>query len=371
MATIKERAGRYQVRVRVAGQSAAKTFLKKTDAQAWGRRVQSDMEAGRWIGTAPVRQAVQLSPIPTVPTLAQAIVEYQATVAVKMKGAKDYAYRFDKMASTAFAAKPIAEVTPFDLSQWRDELEKTRKGSTVVRNLALLSGVFSWAMKERGWISSNPLTLVRRPKMGDGRSRMLSDAEWTALLAAAGSSKAAWLKPALIVLSQSAMRRGELFSLRRVDVDYAKSVAHLADTKNGSARDVPLCPLALEALRTLDSQALSRGEDALLPCGAVGSVSSRFARTIDRAQSANQKQCLVDGIEPDVGFLADVRLHDLRHRAGSLWASSGALSLPELMQVSGHKTPRMLTRYAHIQPTALASKMATVLARTPLMTSSQ
>lgn len=48
MASIIERNGRYLVRVRMQGfPTVTKTFNRKADGAAWGRRVETDMEAGR------------------------------------------------------------------------------------------------------------------------------------------------------------------------------------------------------------------------------------------------------------------------------------------------------------------------------------
>lgn len=358
MATIIERAGRYMARVRRGGQSAAKTFNLKKDAQAWARRIESDMEAGRWV--APTTAAPVTTP--AVPTLCEAIADYRGKVAAKMKGAKEYGYRFDELCAAPFAGKPINEVTPFDLAEWRDAQSVGRKPGTVLRKLGLLSGVLTWAVKERGWLTVNPLSQVRMPRAADGRSRTLSDAEWRCLMQAASTSKADWLPHALTLLARSAMRRSELFGLTRSAVDYGARTAYLADTKNGTARHVPLDPVALEALRQLDQQAASRGVQPLMPVGAVGSMSTRFKVTVQRARAAYAADCKASGVDVDEGFLADVRLHDLRHQAITHWASTGGLSLPELMAVSGHKTPRMLARYAHISASSLAHKMSQIAA---------
>jgi len=94
-----------------------------------------------------------------------------------------------------FASKTIDKVTPIDLSKWRDELAKTRKPATVVRLLAMMSAIFTWAIKERGWLKVNPASLVRRPRVSDSRARVLSYEEQRYIHAAAATSKAAWLAP--------------------------------------------------------------------------------------------------------------------------------------------------------------------------------
>ena len=354
MASITERKGRYLVRVRQQGfPTITKTFTTRAAAATFARRTEVDMETGRWVG--PSTQSA-------TPTLAQAIDEYQRTVAVKMKGADDYAYRFVCIAAQPFAAKAIDAVTPFDLSAWRDDLAKTRLPSTVVRLLALLSGVFTWAVKERGWCDENPMAKVRRPRVNDARTRTFSPDEWRCLVEAASTSKARWLAPALTVLVESAMRRGELFALRRNDIDYQRGVARLHETKAGGGRDVPLSPAALQALRELESMAPKKADAPLLPVGDAGSVSTRFVVTVRRARAAYLIACDANGQEPDENFLADVRLHDVRHQSVTRWAATGGLSLPELMAVSGHRTPRMLVRYTNLKAQDIAGKLAALAA---------
>lgn len=348
MAAIIERQGRFLVRVRRLGfLPVAKTFTSKKDAQAYGRSVEADMESGRW-----TEKTIR------APSLRNAIKIYRTTVASAMKGASTYAYRFDEFERLPFAAKPVNKITSFELAAWRDQLSVHSKPGTVVRKLAMLSAIFSFCVKERGWLPINPLSTVRRPRVMDARNRVLSQDEVFWLFAAARTSKALWLAPALAVLLHSAMRRGELFSLERHAIDFGGCTAHLSDTKNGASRDAPLCPRSLSALRELDTVAAAQGCTTILPVGAVGSISTRFKTTVKRALRLYQANCAESGSEPLASFLSDLRLHDCRHHAVSAWANTGALSLVELMAISGHKTPRMLARYAHMNATTLAAKMA-------------
>lgn len=348
MAAIIERQGRYLVRVRRAGfKPVAKTFTIKKDAQAYGRMVEADMESGRWVAETT-----------RAPSLRDAIKTYRTTVAPAMKGATTYRYRFDEFEALPFAHKLIDKVTAADFATWRDAQCALHKPGTVVRKLAMLSAIFGWARTERGWLAVNPLSAVRKPRVSDSRSRVMSDDEVAYLMAAAMTSKARWLAAAVTIALHSAMRRGELFGLKRGDIDFDAAVAHLSDTKAGCSRDVPLCPRSLSALRELDADASERGEDALLPFGQVGSLSTRFKRTVHRARAMYEADCAASGSSPDDSVFFDLRWHDLRHCAVTTWATTGALSLPELMSVSGHKTPCMLARYTHLSASSLATKLA-------------
>lgn len=366
MPTIIERNGRYLARVRREGfKPVAKTFTRKTDALAWGRRVEMDMEAGKW-----------KDPSTEAPTFGEALKQYRTAVVPTMKGAGTYLWALDELAAMPMASKCISSITAGDVAAWRDAMSsRGLAAGTVVRRLGLLSGLMSWAHKERGWTAANPVHSVRKPRVNDSRERVLSDAErhWLMLGAQAGRNE--WLSDALIVLLESAMRRGELFSITAGDVEalgQGVQVVHLADTKNGSARDVPLTTTAAEALTRLAERAKLEGEAArqrgdktapapgserLVPVGDAPAMSLAFRRAVRRAVRLYMAHCKDVGSVAVGGFLGGLRLHDLRHTAVTRWASTGALSVHELMAVSGHKTPAMLARYVNLKASDLAVKL--------------
>lgn len=271
-----------------------------------------------------------------------------------------YGYWLQEFKKAPWACKPIDKLTSFDLAAWRDEQSKRLEAGTVVRKLGLLSGMLSWCQKERGWITENPMRLVRKPRVHDARDRVLTKTEELHLLEAAGRGRAKWLRDALVVLLRSAMRRGELWALKPTDIDFERGIARLDDTKNGSAREVPLCTTALEALRRLAEAAAKHKHqhNRLLPVADPHGITLAFARAVQQARKRHQQGVGV----PDENFLRDVRLHDLRHCAVTTWASTGGLSLPELMAISGHKTPRMLTRYCNLDASKIAEKMTALAA---------
>lgn len=356
MASIIERGGRFFVRVRRNGHpTAAKTFTTRKDAAAWGKRVEVAMESGRW--------KAELAPSPT---LAEAISDYRASVVAKLKGSATYGYWLDELAASSLGAMPVNAIASAHLSRWRDAQAVRLAPGTVNRKLGLLSGLLTWCVKDRGWLPSNPLHSVRKPRVSDARDRIVAPDELQLIQNAANTSRAAWLADALAVLLTSAMRRGELWGLRPSDVDFDNATAHLADTKNGSARDVPLCPVALAALRRLADQAEKRGDSALIPVASAHAVSLAFRRTLDRARRQYEADCTASGREAAPDFLADLRLHDFRHHAVTAWAATGALTLPELAAVSGHKSPRMLMRYVNLSASALAAKLAAISAPHPV-----
>ena len=116
-----------------------------------------------------------------------------------------------------------------------------------------------------------------------------------------------------------------------VDLDCRR--VHLPITKNGSSRDVPLSSKATEVLR---GQYMKN-----LPCP-FPVTDNAFRLAWNRLRS-----------RADLG---DLRFHDLRHEAISRFFEMG-LSMPEVALISGHKDPRMLFRYTHLDPSHLLTKI--------------
>jgi integrase len=339
--------------------------LKKADALAWGRKVEADMQAGRW---TPASEQV--------PTLAEALKTYRAAVVVGMKGADSYAWTLDELQGLRVASKPVDQVTASDVAAWRDDMAaRGLAPGTIVRRLGLLSGLFTWAHKERGWITGNPVQSVRKPRVSDSRDRVLTMPEREWLLAGAAGGRNEWLADALVVLLESAMRRSELWGLTVDALDLTAHVALLSDTKNGSARGVPLTATAAQALArlaqaasvaTAKARAAKRGDapapgqERLIPVSDAPAVSLAFRRALARAQGLYLADCQRRGVKPEPGFLEGVHLHDLRHSSITMWATTGALSVHELMAISGHKTTAMLSRYVNLKAADLARKLATI-----------
>ncbi|HSB24593.1 MAG TPA: hypothetical protein VLE94_15955, partial [Burkholderiaceae bacterium] len=97
MPTVVKRGTRYLARVRKQGFApVSRTFTKRADARTWGRRVEADMEAGRWVERPQ-----------EVPTLSVAIGEYRLRVAVHLKGSRDYGYSFKELEVSSLAARPV------------------------------------------------------------------------------------------------------------------------------------------------------------------------------------------------------------------------------------------------------------------------
>ena len=149
------------------------------------------------------------------------------------------------------------------------------------------------------------------------------------------------------------MRQGELLALEWQYVDLDRAVAHLPETKNGTARDVPLSTAAIALIRKKGKVARMR-KGKVFPTTA-SAIKQSYARAVARGRKNYLDDCAKAGTEPLEGFLEDLTFHDLRHVATERLAER--LQMHELMRVTGHKTPSMLARYYHPRAEDLAKKL--------------
>jgi integrase len=135
---------------------------------------------------------------------------------------------------------------------------------------------------------------------------------------------------AIRFLALSGCRKGEVLGLKWEQVDFARGVLCLPDSKVG-ARDIPIGLPALDLLRALPRMA---GNAFVFPGKIAGQPLVGLQKTWERVRIAAR--------------LGDLRLHDLRHGFASVGVNRG-VSLALLQGLLGHSSPLTTSRYAHLQ----------------------
>lgn len=333
MATIRKRKrqdGRtsYQAIIRLQGRpSASASFPNKTAAKKWAQRTELEIRENRYFKHSEASKH----------TMSELIDRYIKQVLPAKRDARNQERQLlvwkDKI-----GGKAISDVTAAVVVQARDELtsEKargsgSRSGATVNRFLAILSHVFSVAIRDWQWADQNPVKGVSRLKEPPGRVRYLSDEERQALLDACSEQSPTLLLIVVLALSTGA-RRGEIMNLRWKDVDMNAGRATLNETKNNERRALPIAGYALELLKQ-HSKVRQFDSELVFPDPHDGSKPWSFETTWRNARKRAEVE--------------DFRFHDLRHSAASYLAMSGATTA-EIAEVLGHKTLQMVKRYAHL-----------------------
>jgi integrase len=325
MPTIRRRGDNWQAQVRRVGYPAlSKSFTAKADALAWARDKERSIDRAEL--PTDTKEMKRL-------TVADLLKRYEQEITPQKRGAVFERSRIRQMLAHRMSQTSLNNLSGATVTQYRDDRLKVVKPPSVRRELVILRHVFEIAIREWGLpIRENPFKRLRLPQDSRPRERRLVGEDESQLYAALSNRSGWYLRPFLILLVETAMRRGELLAIRWRDIDFADRTVQILKTKNGHPRRIPLTS---EAIRTL--QSLQHLDERVFP---ITANAVRLAWERLRARSG----------------LVDLRLHDLRHEAVSRFFEYG-LSVPEVAMISGHREPRMLSRYTHLQPERVALKL--------------
>ncbi len=332
IARIKTRSGfKYKAHDKKNGKNLKiKTFIRKADARTWAKRIEADVELMESLGC----NGSDL-------TLGELADEYFE----KWSG-KDH----NQLIRTEWWVKTIGHYKLVDIttnlvrkqlnalanSQCKrgDGLGKTQvlrrnpSPATLNRYRSVLSAIFKYAVGE-GYIANNPVTRIPGKTLNNKIVRYLSDSERKNLLTACQQSSWKPLYRLVLLAMTTGMRKSELMNLKWSDIDFTRSVAMLATTKNGEPRHCPIPSIALNELKA----ARQVGDGLLFP--STKEATKPFEYRKHWAKAIN------------VAGIKEFRFHDLRHTAASYMVMNG-MSLYETAVVLGHKDTQTTMRYAHL-----------------------
>lgn len=325
MASFVKRDGAIQVSIRRKGfapiyKTFDDTYQGERAAHQWAEDIELQIKHKRYIepdttGEMPLREA---------------LLKYAERITPEKKGAKAERNRIIALTKIPLTDRTMGELKSPMIADWRDRMIKDGYSATSINSiLSILSRVYVLAATEWGVAIANPVKGLRRPVQNDARERRLEAGEEERLF----EHLPELAKIAVTLLIETAMRRGELTKLMWRDVNLARKVAILRDTKNGDTRAIPLSSRAITALVSLPKK--------------TGQVIPLHPDTLTHQFNA---ACAAAGI-------VDLRLHDLRHEATSRFFERGTLSIMEVASITGHKDLKMLMRYTHLDAGALADRL--------------
>jgi integrase len=275
-------------------------------------------------------------------TVKRVFERYRDEVSLGKKGRRWEQVRIDRFLRTVIWVNKLAtRVTSQDLKAWRDKRLTEVQGSSVNRELNLISAIFTYAMKE--WdlpLEMNPVKLVKRPPKGKARNRRVAASELEKLWGSTNGKVprkgygavrdyVPWVYEFGI---ETAMRLGEMCALRWEDVNLEKGYAFVRDSKNGDSRYVPFTPRARELL-----DKLPRHAELVFPVASesLGATYRKIAKALK---------------------IVDLRIHDTRHEGTTRLAKKLRDPLT-LASVTGHKDLKSLKVYFNPTPEELVDML--------------
>lgn len=318
--------GTWRIIIEVRGQRDSKTLPTRREAVEWGQR-----------RVVELRQ-VAATPAADRHTLRQVLHRYADEVTPTKRGNAKESLRlraFERQLLPLDA--PISKLTTADLAAWRDDRLRVNARGSVLRDISLLSAVLETARRDWGWLTVSPMADVRKPAQPDHRERVIAPWEVRRMLRAMGHhprqvrTVSQAVACCFLVALATGMRAGELCGLKWADV--LGTHCHLAMTKNGSYRDVPLSPVAQRLIQRM------RGWDDVQVFGLKPA-------TLDALFRKYRQRAGLDGFT----------FHDARHTAATRMAKK--LHVLELCKVFGWKQMSQALTYFNASPGDLAKKLA-------------
>ncbi len=237
----------------------------------------------------------------------------------------------------------LANIDSKMIEEYKQNRAEKVKPATVNRELSRLRHMMNVAVKWN-YIKNNPCKGVKELKEPPGRIRYLEPEEYQKLLNACtveslmreknyGDRKFSlllvrYLRPIVEIAAHTGLRRGEILSLERKNIDMKRMLVMAEVTKNGERRAIPMNDTVYRILKELPPRLDS---PLLFPDINGDALGHAFMRAVRRA-----------GIE-------DFRFQDLRHTFASHLTMQGK-NLRTVQTLMGHKDLRMTIRYSHLSP---------------------
>lgn len=274
---------------------------------------------------------------------------------------------------------PLTQINAAWVDAWISEMKRVDKlaPATIRAKVGALARCTDWGMR-KGFLTMPDHALRSLPEgyaqytKADGaiagavrkdveRDRRLEDGEFEAIMAVIDKGRLErkqrpWVfehpnavRCLLILAVESAMRMREMYTLTLGQIDLARRTIFLDKTKNGDKRQVPLSSVAGKVLEDyLQSLDLTEAKEKVFPwwSGDDGDLHD----TTDMLSNLYKEVFEQAGAQ-------GLRFHDLRHEATSRLFERTKPSETEIMKITGHKSHRMMMRYANLRGSTLASAL--------------
>jgi len=289
-----------------------------------------------------------------VPVLERAIEEFSDYLAIEKHVspntlrayAADLAGLIDWAEENGFASRDVASLTADNL---REYLIFLRQGPrdyalrSVARKISAAKSLFKFLLR-RGYVSSNPMTLVRTPKLPRKIPHYLEEHEIEMLLKAPhGDDMFARRDRAILeTLYSTGLRASELVSLDVSSLNFSEGTARVVG-KGTKERMVFFGKYAIEAIRKY----LPLRDDV------VGSKSGPlFINKLGTRLTTRSLQRVIEKYIMETGLSAKTTPHTLRHTFATHLLNNGA-DIRLIQELLGHSSIATTQIYTHLSPERL------------------
>ena len=286
------------------------------------------------------KERIPAAGVPTFTELFESYIENQ--VRDKANNPEDAEYDVRWKVSRHFTTwrdRKIDGITVHDLLAVKKECGK--RHFLANRAVQFIRRLYNWSAKSRNgkinfWPVVNPATSIELYEEKP-RERFLQPEELIRFNEAIDNEPCADLKDFLILAINTGARRGDLLSMRWVDIHWERVTWSVPYPKNGESYDVSLLPSALAVLERRREQAADSAVFIFPSWGKTGHLTD-----LKRPWAAFRTRARIP----------DIRLHDIRRSVGSYQAMAGE-SLQQIGASLGHKSLASTKIYAKLHNEAV------------------
>src|SRR3990167_5333964 len=218
-----------------------------------------------------------------------------------------------------FGGKRLADITTWQIEKYKAMRKAEVSPASVNREISCLRHMLNMAVKW-GKLKDNPFKGIKLFREDNERMWILSLEEEGRLLEAIRrcTKRGEHLEPMVITALNTGMRRGEIFKLKKSDIDFRNGFILVEHTKNGESRKIPMNERLTETLKKVTNK-----DDSLY---VFASKEGLPYKDIKNGWWAVTKKAGVDGL----------RFHDLRHTFATRLIMGGA-DIVTIAELLGHK----------------------------------
>lgn len=291
------------------------------------------------------------------------------------------------------SARPIQSITRLDIANIHTKLTLDATPIAANRVLALLSSVFSWAIRT-GLLNDNPATHIKKNKE-KSRDRYVQESEFGYLFRSLNAESNEAIRDFILLCLFTGQRRSNVLSMEWKHIDLVHCDWHIPMTKNGTSHVVPLAGRAVEVL---EERFKNRTSTYVFPgsgkSGHLVEPKAGWSRIVGRAEAyalfdelrANHPDALIDfphdvkdfvekplvvanklrEVRSAVGFASlrcaidDLHMHDLRRTLASYQAINN-VSTNIIGKTLNHQSPQSTAVYARLSNAPVRSAIETAI----------
>lgn len=239
--------------------------------------------------------------------------------------------RFDSARNFKTFHKSMNKITRSDIEAYRDSLNNGKRNkATINRYIQVVKFAFNYA-ESLELIDRNPARRLKMFKEEHAERKVISLEDEDKLLQTSLTSKSPLLYYFIIIGLYTGMRYSEIMDVKWSNVSFKMKSIKLYKTKSNEIREIPMMEKLYQAMKELRD--ITGDFEYVLTNPDTGKKIDYIKRAFRTAVKST-----------DMPYIC---IHEMRHTMITRLAASGA-SVPEIQQISGHKTAKMVQRYTHV-----------------------